>query len=87
MNKLIVPVTFNLEHWSNLTIDQLDGATIVNQYGDMPLLLKRKDFGLFGGILNRLPPELRRAGRDVLQTTRRNLPIGRITGGKYFHHF
>ena len=34
-----------------------------------------------------LPPELQRAGRDILQTTRRNLPIGRVTGGRLFPPF
>jgi len=34
-----------------------------------------------------MPPEIRRAGRDVLQTAKRNLPIGRVTGGKVFPPF
>ena len=50
----------------------------------MPTIKASKDFGLFGGILSKLPPEFRRAGRDILQTTRRNLPIGRVTGGRLF---
>ena len=33
-------------------------------------------------FLSKLPPEIRRAGRDVLQTTRRRVPIGKITGGR-----
>ena len=82
-----VPITINFRHWTNLTIDQLDGATVGKSFGDLPTVKPAKDFGLFGGILNRLPPELRRVGRDVLQTTRRNLPIGRVTGGKVFPPF
>ena len=85
--QVIVPVTLNFRTWSNLTIDQIDGATIGKSRGDVPTIKASKDFGLFGGILNRLPPELRRAGRDILQTTRRSLPIGRITGGRAFPPF
>ena len=85
--QVIVPVTLNFRTWSNLTIDQIDGATIGKSRGDVPTIKASKDFGLFGGLLSKLPPELRRAGRDVLQTTRRNLPIGRITGGRAFPPF
>ena len=38
--------------------------------------------GLFGGLLSKLPPELQRAGKQVLEAGKRNFPIGRITGGK-----
>ena len=85
--QVIVPVTLNFRTWSNLTIDQIDGATIGKSRGDVPTIKASKDFGLFGGLLSSLPPELRRAGRDILQTTRRNLPIGRITGGRAFPPF
>ena len=82
-----VPVTLNFRNWVNLTIDQVNGATIGQAAGDKPTIKASKDFGLFGGILSKLPPEIRRAGRDILQTTRRNLPIGRITGGRAFPPF
>ena len=85
--QVIVPVTLNFRTWANLTIDQINGATIGKKVGDVPTIKANKDFGLFGGILNKLPPEWRRAGRDVLQATRRNLPIGRITGGRAFPPF
>ena len=85
--QVVVPVTLNFRTWSNLTLDQIDGATVGKSMGDVPTIKASKDFGLFGGLLNRLPPELRRAGRDILQTTRRNLPIGRITGGRAFPPF
>ena len=82
-----VPVTLNFRNWINLTIDQVNGATIGQAAGDKPTIKASKDFGLFGGILSKLPPEIRRVGRDVLQTTRRNLPIGRVTGGRLFPPF
>ena len=82
-----IPITLNFRTWKNLTIDQIDGATVGQAFGDVPTIKPSPEFGLFGGILNRLPPEIRRAGRDILQTTRRNLPIGRVTGGKVFPPF
>jgi len=82
-----VPVTLNFRTWQNLTIDQVNGATIGQAAGDKPTIKASTDFGLFGGILSKLPPEIRRAGRDILQTTRRNLPIGRVTGGRLFPPF
>ena len=85
--QVIVPVTLNFRTWTNLTIDQIDGATIGKSRGDVPTIKASKDFGLFGGLLSKLPNELKRAGRDILQTTRRNLPIGRITGGRAFPPF
>ncbi len=84
---LNIPVTLNFRTWHNLTIDQVDGATVGQKFGDVPTIKAAKEFGLFSGILNRLPPEIRRVGRDVLQTTRRNLPIGRVTGGRVFPPF
>ena len=82
-----VPVTLNFRTWKNLTIDEVNKATIGAATGDKPTIKASTDFGLFGGILSKLPPEIRRAGRDVLQTTRRNLPIGRVTGGRLFPPF
>jgi len=82
-----VPVTLNFRTWKNLTIDEVNKATIGDAVGNKPTIKASTDFGLFGGILSKLPPEIRRAGRDVLQTTRRSLPIGRVTGGRLFPPF
>jgi hypothetical protein len=79
-----IPITLNFRTWKNLTIDQVNGATVGSAFGKVPTIKASTDFGLFGGILNRLPPEIRRVGRDILNTTRRNLPIGRVTGGRVF---
>jgi hypothetical protein len=43
--------------------------------------------GIFGGLINNLPPELRRAGMDVLEGLKRKIPIGGITGGRAFPPF
>ena len=82
-----IPITLNFRRWTNLTLDQVEAATVGSSFGDVPTIKPGKSFGLFGGILSKLPPELRRAGRDLLNTTRRNLPIGKVTGGRVFPPF
>tara|TARA_Y100001949_G_scaffold175913_1_gene187072 strand:- start:1056 stop:2000 length:945 start_codon:yes stop_codon:yes gene_type:complete len=82
-----IPITLNFRRWINLTIDQVEGATIGSPFGDVPTIKASKNFGLFGGVLSKLPPEFRRAGRDILQTAKRSLPIGKVTGGKLFPPF
>ncbi len=44
---------------------------------------KARDTGLFG----KLPPELQRAGRDIFNQAKTQLPIGRLTKGKIFPPF
>jgi len=82
-----VPVTLNFRYWRNLTIDQLGNASIGSAIGKVPEIVPSKDFGMFGGILNKLPPDLKRAGRDVINQVRRSLPTGRVTGGRVFPPF
>ena len=83
----IVPITLNFRTWVNLTMDQVNGATTGKSLGDVPTIKAGKNFGLFGGLLGKLPPELQRAGRDALQVARRSLPIGKVTGGRLFPPF
>tara|TARA_Y100000004_G_scaffold195925_1_gene264343 strand:- start:750 stop:1772 length:1023 start_codon:yes stop_codon:yes gene_type:complete len=40
-----------------------------------------------GGLIKKLPPDLRRAGRDVINQARTRFPIGRIFGGRVFPPF
>jgi len=83
-----LPITLNFRNWKNLGIDQVNNFSVGKSFGTLPEIKPAPGFGgLFGGILNRLPPELKRAGRDVTDTIRRNLPIGRATGGKVFPPF
>jgi hypothetical protein len=49
-----------------------------------PTVVRAEDNSFFGSILNKLPPELKRAGRDVVNTIRQRVPIGAVTGGKVF---
>ena len=82
-----IPITLNFRTWKNLTIDQVNGMSVGSAFGSIPTVKASKEFGLFGGILSRLPPEIQRVGRDVLQTIKRNFPIGRVTGGRVFPPF
>ena len=57
-------------------------------YSVNPLVGKKKSLiKKPSGFLSKLPPELRRAGRDVVNQVKRGLPIGRITGGRVFPPF
>jgi hypothetical protein len=82
-----VPITLNFRSWRNLTIDQIGNATVGSNIGKVPEIVPSKDFGIFGGILNKLPTPLKRVGSDVLNQVRRSLPIGRVTGGRVFPPF
>ena len=83
-----LPITLNYRNWRNLGIDQVSNFTVGKSFGTLPKIKPSSGFGgALGGILNRLPPELKRAGSQVINTARRNLPIGRITGGKVFPPF
>ena len=77
-----VPINLRYRKWKNLTIDDINLASIGKSQGDVPTIKKGQDFGLFGGLLSKLPPELQRAGKQVLDAGRRNLPIGKVTGGR-----
>ena len=78
-------VTFTFRYWVNYFIDEADNVSLLGQKEfNVPTV---KYGGLFGGLFSKLPPELRRAGRDVLNDIRRRVPIGPITGGRAFPPF
>ena len=78
-------VTFGFRYWINYFLDR-SGNIELGQANFRDVTVK-SSFGAFGGLLNRLPPELRRAGVDVLQGLKRRIPIGGITGGRAFPPF
>jgi hypothetical protein len=82
-----LPITFAFRTWMNLSKDDINTADVGVKFGDIPEVKASKDFGLFGGFLDKLPPELRRTGRDVLGAVKRSTPIGKITGGRVFPPF
>ena len=78
-------VTFSFRYWVNFFLDRA-GSVDIGQPDFKQPTVKRAG-GIFGGLLSKLPPEIRRAGRDVLNELRRKAPIGRITGGRVFPPF
>lgn len=78
-------VTFTFRYWINYGIDQAGTIQLGNPaFRDITV---KSGYGIFGGLLNKLPPELRRAGVDVLEGLKRRIPIGGITGGRVFPPF
>ena len=78
-------VTFSFRNWVNYFIDKTGGIDIGESDFKAPTV--KRAGGIFGGLISKLPPEIRRAGRDVLNELRRRAPIGRITGGRVFPPF
>ena len=78
-------VTFSFRNWVNYFIDKTGGIDIGESDFKAPTV--KRAGGIFGGLISKLPPEIRRAGRDVLNELRRKAPIGRITGGRVFPPF
>jgi hypothetical protein len=78
-------VDFSFKYWINYFIDRSGNIELGSPLGKIPEI--KNNNGIFGGIINKLPPELRRAGRDVLNDLRRRVPLGRITGGRVFPPF
>jgi len=82
-NQLVkINVGFAYKQWYNLTTDHVAGMTYGNS---MQTIHEQRsaDTGLFG----RLPIELQRAGREVFNSAKRQVPIGRLFRGKIFPPF
>ena len=78
-------VTFDFRHWINYFIDRSGNIALGNpNFADVTVKSK---YGAFGSFINKLPPELRRAGTEVLEGLKRRIPIGGITGGRVFPPF
>ena len=77
-----ISVTLAFRNWINLTMDRNGSYTTGGPY-QKPTVIGA-DKGFIGNILDKLPPELRRAGRDVTNIIRQRVPIGAVTGGRVF---
>ena len=80
-----IDVDFSFRYWINYFIDKQGNIELGSPIGRIPEIKNNR--GIFGSLINKLPPELRRAGRDVLNDLRRRVPLGRITGGRVFPPF
>jgi len=78
-----ITVQFQYKQWYNLATDKTAGVDYGSSTQVVPDLAGQPQ-GMFGN----LPPELQRAGRDVLNQAKTVLnPIGRLTKGKIFPPF
>jgi len=78
-------VTFSFRYWVNFFLDRAGEVDVWQADFKQPTV--KRAGGVFGGLISMLPPEIRRAGRDVLNELRRKAPIGRVTGGRVFPPF
>ena len=90
-NVIEFTVTFKYRHWQNYFITKTadvalgDGGFDKSIAGEPGRL--NAGGGLLGGLLQMLPPELRRAGQGLLGDLKRRIPIGDLTGGRVFPPF
>jgi len=87
-------VTFEFRYWINYFIDRGGQITLgQSDYPDVTVIRDKnrinevRTAGAYGAPISGLPPELRRAGGQVLEQLKRSLPIGRIFGGRVFPPF
>jgi len=78
-------VTFTFRYWINYFLERSGNIELGSP--NFRNVEVKNGFGAFGGLINKLPPELRRAGVDVLEGLKRRIPIGGITGGRVFPPF
>ena len=84
---LDIPVTLAFRTWENITLDSINGVDFGKFIPDMPNIKPARNYGIFGGILSKMPPEIKRAGKQVIEKIRRDIPIGKRTGGRVYPPF
>ena len=82
-----IPISFAFRTWENITLDALNNVKFGQGVPDMPNIKPAKNYGIFGGILGKMPPEIKRASKGVIEKIRRDIPIGKGTGGRVFPPF
>ena len=82
-----IPVKFAYRTWENLTLDAINSANYGTSVPGMPNIKPAPNYGLIGGILSKMPPEMKRAAKTVIEKIRRDIPIGKGTGGRVFPPF
>tara|TARA_X000000368_G_scaffold63441_1_gene44948 strand:- start:5390 stop:6331 length:942 start_codon:yes stop_codon:yes gene_type:complete len=82
-----IPISFAFRTWENITLDALNNVKFGQGVPDMPNIKPAKNYGIFGGILGKMPPEIKRASKQVIEKIRRDIPIGKSTGGRVYPPF
>ena len=79
-----IPITFAYRTWENITLKSLQSVGFNETPPDMPNIKARNDYGTFSTVLGNMPPEIKRAARTVIGKIKRDVPIGKATGGRVF---
>ena len=79
-----ISISFYYRNWHNLSIEEVRNYTVGGGFKKPTVKYK---YGAFGKLLSKLPPEIRRAGRDAVNVIRQRVPIGSVFGGKVFPPF
>ena len=82
-----IAFNFAFRTWENITLDAINSVGFGKHVPDMPNIKPAKNYGIFGGILGKMPPEIKRASKGVIEKIRRDIPIGKGTGGRVFPPF
>ena len=81
-------ITFNYRYWrSNANLRTNEDTQFEGDIDGVGEIKDARFKGPFGGLISKLPPEIRRAGRDVLNQIKTRFPIGRVFGGRVFPPF
>ena len=90
-NVVTFDVQFKYRYWQNYFITKTADVALGDGGFDKSIAAEpgrvNMGGGLLGGLLNILPPELRRAGQGLLGDLKRRIPIGDLTGGRVFPPF
>ena len=71
-----IPINFAFRTWENITLDAINSVGFGKHVPDMPNIKPAKNYGIFGGILGKMPPEIKRATKRVSGKIKRDIPIG-----------
>ena len=80
-----IPVKFAYRTWENITLDSIKHAGFGDSKAqDLPNIKASPNYGIFSTVLGNMPPEIKRAKRQIIGKIRRDFPIGKGTGGRVF---
>ena len=77
-----INVGFQYKEWYNLATDKIGGISLGSSRQVLP-----DQAGEPQGFFGKLPPELQRTGRDIINQARTQVPIGKLFRGKVFPPF
>ena len=78
-----INVTFSYRYWLNFNLD-IDST---GKVGGLSSGTIKPGQGTGIPFIDKLPPELKRTGRNAFNTLKRSIPIGKVFGGKVFPPF